>query len=60
MQARSDKISIGQVSFLTKDMSPKEEEEYARKKLFSGSYKNCYIGEVYVNGRLIFKEIEIS
>lgn len=57
---RYERNSMRQVSFYTKEMSPEEQEEYALEKLNNGSYKNCIIDEVYVNGRLIFRNVEIS
>ena len=55
------KNRINEVTFLTpKQLSDEAAKEYAYKKLHNGSYKNCTVDKVFVNGILVFENITIS
>ena len=52
--------NIGKVVFyIGKTLTKKEAEEYARERL-TLNYKNCFIGEVYVNDMLSLENVEIA
>lgn len=55
------KNRINEVTFLTpKQLSPEAVKEYAHKKLHNGSYANCTVDKVFVNGQLVLENITIS
>ena len=50
---------IGKVSFTTKEnLNEEQVKEHALKQLYK-NYHNCTIGEVYVNGKLVYKNIKV-
>lgn len=53
--------NIKEVTFLTpKQLSSDAAKEFAYKKLHNGSYKNCTVGKVFVNGQLVLENVTIS
>lgn len=53
--------TIGTVTFETRErLDTVEAKKYAMQQLQGGSYKNCTIGKVYVNGELVLENIKIS
>ncbi len=52
--------SIGKVSFYTvKELDTEAAKEYAMNELQNGSYKDCTIGKVFVNGELVFENVKV-
>lgn len=52
--------SIGEVSFNTiKELDSEAAKDYAMKELQNGSYKDCTIGKVYVNGELVLENVKV-
>lgn len=53
--------TIGKVTFETgKTLDAEQKRAFALQKLRNGGYKNCTIGEVYVNGELVLVNVKIS
>lgn len=52
---------IGKLEFNTTErMDTTQAKEYAMQKLQNGSYRNCTIGKVYVNGELVLENVKPS
>lgn len=52
---------IGKLEFNTTErMDTTQAREYAMQELQNGSYRNCTIGKVYVNGELVLENVKTS